>query len=96
MFLKKHLTICILIFSIISTMLSVSASSDKVVFDITVPQTLPKAGEAFEVTVDVSNNPGFCAIQFVLNYDSSLMKCEYADMAERMSGTLSATNAEAV
>ena len=93
--MKKCLIIWILVLSMITMMLPVGAVSDKVVFDIRVPSELPKAGETFEVAVELLNNPGFCAIQFTLTYDSAAMKCDDVITDGILTGVLSATNSKA-
>lgn len=93
--MKKCLIIWLLVLSMITIMLPVGAASDKVVFDIRVPSELPKAGETFEVAVELLNNPGFCAIQFALTYDSAAMKCDDVITDGILTGVLSATNPKA-
>ncbi|MBQ3053565.1 MAG: S-layer homology domain-containing protein [Clostridia bacterium] len=94
--MKKCLTIWLLVLSMITIMLPVVAASDKAVFDICVPSELPKAGETFEITVELSNNPGFCAIQFTLSYDNTIMECKRAEIGEMLDGaSLSVTNPKA-
>ena len=93
--MKKCLIIWLLVLSMITVMLPVGAASDKVVFDIRVPSEFPKAGETFEVAIELSNNPGFCAIQFALSYDSAAMKCDDVITDGILSGILSATNPKA-
>ena len=56
------------------------------------PDTLPGAGDVFCVSVDISGNPGLCAVQFTLNFDRSKMTCTDADTGSILSGTLSASN----
>jgi len=70
----------------------VGAEADGVVFNVTYPTELPKVGEEFVVTINISNNPGFNAIQFELEYDSSVMECKDVALAEILEETLSVTN----
>ena len=53
---------------------------------------MPKSGETFEVSVDLSNNPGFCAIQFTLAYDKSKMECDDIMLVGILEKGLTATN----
>lgn len=56
------------------------------------PETLPKAGEEFLITVEIGGNPGLCAAQFTLAYDRSAVSCTAADAGEILSGTLWVSN----
>lgn len=62
---------------------------------IDAPETLPAVGETFTVTVEITGNPGLCAAQYTLAFDSQLVSCESAQVGEVLSGTLSATNPNA-
>ncbi len=62
---------------------------------IDVPDTLPAVGETFTVTVEIIGNPGLCAAQYTLAFDSQLVSCESVQVGEVLSGTLSATNPNA-
>ena len=92
--MKKHLIMCLLIFFVISAAIPVGAGTDSAIFELSVPHNLPKAGEKFEVSVELSNNPGFCAVQFMLAYNSDVMICDDVIIDERLSGAISATNPE--
>lgn len=91
--MKKCLTICILLFSMVLNMLPVCAESSPV-FGVEMPIQPVKAGDAFEVSVKITNNPGFCAIGFALSYDDSLMKCDDVLMEDILSDTLAVANPE--
>ena len=60
--MKKFLILCFLGLLIITTVLTAGAQDNFAVLTINAPQELPQAGETFEVTVSIGNNPGFCAI----------------------------------
>ena len=59
------------------------------------PSTMPRAGDRFSVTVELTGNPGFCAAQFTLAFDSAAMVCEKAEVGPLLSETLYVTNPEA-
>ena len=59
------------------------------------PSTLPKAGEEFTVTVEISGNPGLRGIQFTLAYDHDLMECERAELGSDYLGMFSGVNKDA-
>ena len=65
------------------------------VLAIKTPATIPRAGETFEVAVDVLGNPGFSSIQFTLAFDNSKMQCTEIETGALLSGMLSASNPEA-
>ncbi len=93
--MKKCLIVCLLVLSIVSIMIPVGAASENAVFDIRTPAELPKTGDEFEVAVELTNNPGFCAIEFVLTYDANAMECVDAVTDDVLAGSLSVTNPEA-
>jgi len=88
---KKCLLICFLVVSLVLTTLPAGATSSAV-FKIIPPTELPKAGDEFEVTVELSNNPGFCAIQFTLAYDRNMLECVEVESGEVLDGALTVTN----
>ena len=92
--MRRILILCLMMLFIVVSTLSVSANSNKPEFSIQLPTELPKAGETFEVSVEISNNPGFCVVQYSLIYDKSLMKCNDAIVGDMLEGSLSATNVD--
>ena len=84
-----------LVFAVLTMAIPVGAATDAATFMVSVPTQLPMAGEEFEVTVDISNNPGFCAIQFTLDYDESQVICKAIKTEALIDGSLSATNPDA-
>ena len=71
---------------------SADALEGQTVLTIITPQQYPAAGESFTVTVDITGNPGLCAVQFALAYDETAMKCTSAELGDVLQGTFSATN----
>lgn len=65
--------------------------------EITVTPSVQTAaeGDTFSVTVALSGNPGFSAVQFTLKYDASKMECVRASTGELLSGMLAAANPSA-
>lgn len=90
--MKTYRIIVLLLIFCLAFPVLVGAEADSVVFGVTYPTELPKAGEEFKVTINISNNPGFNAIQFELEYDSSIMECKDVALAEILEKTLSVTN----
>ena len=70
--MKKSLIAFLVVVMLIISVFPVSAASDSAVLAINCPQELPKTGEKVEITVDISNNPGICAVQFTLSYDKNI------------------------
>ncbi len=93
--MRKCLISFLLVFTVVAMMIPVGAATDKAIFTVNAPTQLPMAGEEFEVTVDISNNPGFCAIQFTLDYDESQVICKAIKTKALIDGSLSATNPDA-
>lgn len=62
---------------------------------VNAPSGSIRAGESFTVTVDVSGNPGFCAVQFILAFDQDALSCSSASSGTLLTGVLSAVNPEA-
>ena len=90
--MKKLLTACLLIFSVIVMSLPVAMASESAVFEIKTPSALPKAGDTFQVSVELSGNAGFAAIQFTLSYNKTLMECEDVITGELLKGAFSSVN----
>lgn len=59
---------------------------------LTAPADLPRAGESFTVTVDLTGNPGFSAVQFTLPYDRDAMECTSANPGTLLKGMMAASN----
>lgn len=93
--MRKCLIIYLLLLSMVSLMLPVGAASENAVFNIRVPSELPKADNEFEVAVELTNNPGFYAIEFTLSYNTSIMECVSVITDGALNGVLSVTNPKA-
>ena len=62
---------------------------------LSVPETLPGAGETFTVTVSITDNPGVCAVQLTLASDSAAVECVSAEIGGVLTGALATTNPSA-
>lgn len=62
--------------------MSTAARAAETVISVNTPGTMPKAGESFTVTVEISGNPGLCAAQFTLGFDQTKMECTGADVGK--------------
>lgn len=62
---------------------------------VSAPESLPAVGETFTVEVRIADNPGFCAAQFTLAFDTSVVDCQSVKPGSVLSGTLSASNPDA-
>ncbi|MBR3562015.1 MAG: S-layer homology domain-containing protein [Oscillospiraceae bacterium] len=76
------------------SLLPATAMAAGAVLTVKTPATIPKAGESFLITVDISDNPGIGALQFTLAFDQSAMVCTDAHLSEAFRGAVSATNEE--
>lgn len=59
---------------------------------LTVPEELPRAGETFTVSVDISGNPGFAAVEFVLDYDKATFECTDVRTGTLLSNAMAGAN----
>lgn len=59
---------------------------------VTGPQGPVPAGETFTVSVELSENTGFCAAQFVLSFDDTAMDCTGAASGPLLAGALASGN----
>lgn len=59
---------------------------------VTMPEEIPRAGETFTVTVDLSGNPGLTAVQLTLDYNRAALECVKAEPGELLEGALAASN----
>lgn len=76
------------------SLLAPAARAANTALTVKTPATIPRAGETFTVTVDVTGNPGLCAIQFTLAYDEDTLECVHASLSSAFSGMISAANAD--
>lgn len=90
--MKRGLCFCLLIAVIFTMVMPVNAADEGAKIEIQTPSELPKAGEEFEVVATISNNPGFCAIQFALFAETESIECTEAKVGELLKGTLYVTN----
>ena len=75
--------------------LAVPAQAANTELEIKAPDKLPDVGETFSVTVDVSDNSGFAALELTLGYDKSVVKCLSAYTGTALSSAASAVNTAA-
>ena len=90
----KRRIACILLALILALALGVTAFAASPALTINAPASV-KAGESFTVTVTVSDNPGFSALQFTLGYDKTKLTCTGMETGTVLGGMLSATNGNA-
>ena len=64
-------------------------------FQIRAPEGTVRAGDEFEVQVDLSGSPGVTALELCLTFDRDRMECLEAWPGELLSRALSASNADA-
>ncbi|MBQ9411767.1 MAG: S-layer homology domain-containing protein [Oscillospiraceae bacterium] len=91
---KKHLAF-FLAFILGCTLLAVPASADGAVLRVTPPDSYPKVGESFEVTVELEGNPGMKGIQLTLCFDRDSMRCTEIVTGDLLRDMLLVSNEEA-
>lgn len=92
--MKKRLAALFIILVLLLSILPAGAAGDAELV-VEVPDSMPKAGETFTVTVKLQNNPGFNAIDLTLAYNAAQVTCLAVDLGELLQGTLSASNPNA-
>ena len=92
--MKKVLVVMLVIATLLLSVMPVMAASD-VILVVNYPEALPKAGEEFEVTVSIENNPKVYGVEFVLAFDREKLTCTEMYAGELVAGAMSAVNHEA-
>lgn len=77
------------------TLLTPAALAVGTVLKVNVPATLPKAGEEFTVTVDITGNPGFNSVGFAVAFEHDKLECTEARAGALLSNALFASNPNA-
>ena len=90
---KKILSLFLTLLLVVQ--LTATAFAADTVLNVTADKTLPSAGETFDVTVAISGNPGFSAVQFSLAFDSSVVECTSISKGDILQGTFGAERASA-
>lgn len=93
--MKKNLLIYSLILIMISVLLPTAVFAESAKLTVKAPEAVPAVGEEFTVTVELSNNPGVCAVQFTLAYDKSKLECTAASTGLLLNGMLAVANPDA-
>ena len=92
---KKHLAF-FLAFILGCSLLAFPAAADGAVLRVTPPDSYPKVGESFEVTVELEGNLGFRGIVFTLCFDQTAMRCTRIKTGDLLDGdVISASNKDA-
>lgn len=92
--MKKVLVVMLVIATLLLSVMPVMAASD-IVLAVDYPETLPKAGEKFEVTVSIENNPKVYGVEFVLVFDKDKLTCTEMYAGELVAGAMYVTNPNA-
>ncbi len=94
--MRRGLSFCLMLVMILTmAWVPVSAEEQPAKIEIRTPEVLPKAGEEFEVVAYISNNPGFCSIQFALFAENTSIECTEMRLGEVLKGTINAVNPKA-
>ncbi len=59
---------------------------------VNAPSSMPKSGESFEVTVEISANPGFNVLDLFLSYNTAQFTCKSVETGTVLGNALAATN----
>ena len=90
--MKKNLIIYSVVFMLLATFLPATVMAEGAELRIVAPSELPGKGETFEVTAEISGNPGVCALEFALAYDTEKMECTEVIEGDLITNAMSATN----
>jgi hypothetical protein len=71
---RTFLTLFLALILVVSAAVPASAAGEAEL-KVTVPSGSYAAGDTFDVTLEVSNNPGVCAVKLSLEFDSSKLEC---------------------
>ncbi len=93
--MRRYLGAWLLTAALILSLLPAMALAADTTLTVKTPENLPKEGEAFTVTVDITGNPGLCAVQFTLAYDKNRMTCTDAEEGGLLDGMARTTNPSA-
>ena len=88
-------SIAILLAAAMLLAISIPAMAAGATSVITAPSGAVKAGESFDVTGELKNNPGFAKIEFTMAYDRNAVTCNRIVVGELLSGTVYAANPKA-
>jgi len=90
--LRKKLNSLILVLAMVAALLVPCFAADTPTFEVKAPETLPKKGETFTVTVYIKDNPGISAFTMILKYNREQMGCIKVVSGEATSGLMTAEN----
>ncbi len=93
--MRRKLLVWALVLGLALTIMPMSASAAVTVLTVKTPATIPRAGETFSVTVDVTGNPGFNSLGLTLSYDKTAVECTRVSLGDVTAGAVSATNPSA-
>ena len=75
--------------------LTATALAAEATLRVKMPETIPKAGEEFAVTVEIIGNPGFAALGLTVSYDETVARCESVETGDALKGAMTAANPRA-
>ena len=68
------------------------SAAEAATFEVSLSSEEVSAGDTFDVTVSLRNNPGFYAIQFALGFDNSSLQCSRISYGPLMENVLAVKN----
>ena len=90
--MKKTVSLLLAILLLSLLLCPAALAEEETVLRVTVPDALPTSGETVTVTVEIENNPGFSALQFALQYDTTAFSCVGITTGALVEGALCVTN----
>lgn len=89
---KRILMLLLSLVLIVSAVTPMALAAAPATFKVQIPDELPAIGQSFDVTITVSGTGGFNRIQFMLNYNDTVLECTKVKKGNAISDFISAQN----
>lgn len=90
--MNKRIWSLALVLSMLLLLASQAFAANQAELTLSVPDTLPAVGQTFTVSVDISGNPGFNALELVVGFNSAVVKCVNVKSGSASEGMLAVSN----
>ncbi len=93
--MKKRVGAILTAIALMLSLLTTAAMAAGTTLTVKTPETVPRAGETFTVTVEISGNPGFASVGLAISYDETVARCESVETGDALKGAMTAVNPKA-
>lgn len=90
--LRRFLRFLLALTLVLGLCVPAGAAAPQAGFVVTQPGQMPKAGESFSVTVELTGGVEFCAVQFTLCYNQAELYCNDISLGEVLSDAMADSN----